>query len=300
MGILAVATGGVGFGEMLQHAAIHGIEDTIPMLPFLFVAYLFIEWTEHYHSSSLQKTLSGGGKWGFIPGAVLGCVPQCGFSAMAANLYASRVITLGTLLSVFLVTSDEAVPLLIAVPQQWPALVMLIVCKIIIGIFAGFILDKILTKYLPADLVGGYTGNLDDCHCHHHEEKDSVWLAAIKHTIRIGLFVLIFNVVFGFFVEWIGEQAISAFLQNQGLWQPFGAALVGLIPNCASSILLTQLYLSGTLGFGAVLAGLCTNAGVGLAVLFRVNKSIKQNLFVVMLLYTISVIAGILVQILGI
>ena len=111
---------------------------------------------------------------------------------------------------------------------------------------------------------------------------------------------MIFNVVFGFFVEWIGEQAISAFLQNQGLWQPFGAALVGLIPNCASSILLTQLYLSGTLGFGAVLAGLCTNAGVGLAVLFRVNKSIKQNLFVVMLLYTISVIAGILVQILGI
>lgn len=286
--------------DHLPHIVEYAFQDTITMLPFLFLAYLLIEWIEHYHSKTIEKGLSGGGKWGFVPAAILGCVPQCGFSAMAANLYSSKVITLGTLLSVFLVTSDEAVPLLLAVPEKWPQLALLLGCKILIGLIAGFVLDFVLKKYLSKSLAGGYTGNLDDCDCHEHVEKDSILVATIKHTLHIILFVFAFNLLFGFFVEGIGEDALSHFLMAEGWWQPFAAGLVGLIPNCASSILLTQLYIAGNLGFGAVIAGLCTNAGVGLAVLFRVNKNWKQNLFITGLLYGIGVLAGMVFHLAGI
>lgn len=288
------------FWQHLPHIIEHAVTDTLTMLPFLFLAYLLIEWIEHYHSKSIEKGLSGGGKWGFVPAAVLGCVPQCGFSAMAANLYASKVITLGTLISVFLVTSDEAIPIFLAVPERWPQLAMLIGCKIIIGLIAGFLLDFVLRRILPKGLVGGYTGNIDDCDCHEHEEKDSVLKAAVKHTLHIAVFILAFNLLFGIVIEIIGETTFSEFLAHSGWWQPFAAGLVGLIPNCASSILLTQLFLAGNLSFGAVLAGLCTNAGIGLAVLFRANKSRKQSLFILGLLYLIGTLFGTVLHLMGI
>lgn len=286
--------------EHLTHIFLHAIEDTLPMIPFLFAAYLLIEWIEHNHGERIEAALQGGGRWGFVPGAVLGCLPQCGFSAMAANLYSSKVITLGTLIAVFLVTSDEAVPLMLAEPDSWPQLAALLGAKIVIGLLAGFFLDVVCKPMLPKSVVGGYTGSARDCDCHEHDEADSILVAAVKHTLHIVLFVFVFNLVMGTLVEWIGEETLAAFLTGVGWLQPFAAGLIGLVPNCAASVLLTQLYLAGSIRFSAVLAGLCTGAGVGLAVLLRSNKSWKQNLFIIGLLYAIGVGCGLVLGAFGI
>ena len=147
--------------------------DTAKMLPFLFLAYLFIEYVETRHGERIEALLAGGGRWGAVPGAVLGCVPQCGFSAIASNFYASRVITLGTLMAVYLAPSDEAIPLLVSMPAYWDKLILLMVIKVVYAVFVGFMLDFVLRKALPRSLRGGYTGHADevDCHEEHSDEE---------------------------------------------------------------------------------------------------------------------------------
>lgn len=271
--------------------------DSLKMLPFLFGAYWVIEWIEQRHSEGIERALARGGRWGFVPGAVLGIVPQCGFSAMAANLYASKVITLGTLLSVFLVTSDEAVPLLIASPEHWRALLGLLGIKLGVGLAAGFLIDFVLKSLLPVSVRGGYAGRGSaEVDCHEHDAQDGILRASLKHTLHIFVFILVFNLAMGFAVELIGQENFSAALQAAGWWQPALAGLIGLIPNCVASVLLTQLFVGGQISFGACVAGLCTSAGVGLAVLVRANPSWKQNLFIVGLLYVLGVSAGMLCQ----
>ena len=199
-----------------------------------------------------------------MPGALLGCVPQCGFSAVASNFYASRVITPGTLLAVFIATSDEAIPLLAAEPSQWTTLVLLIVCKIIFAIVGGTLLDFPLRKVLPHSLYGGYEGHADEVDClEEHEETSSIFLAALR---------------------------------GMAIYQPMLTALVGLVPNCSFSLLLAQLYMEGVITFGSLFAGLTAGAGVGLAVLWRVNPSWKQNLFMTGLLWAVGAAAGMVLQ----
>lgn len=283
--------------NLIFHALEHAFEDSLPMLPFLFLAYLLIEWIERHHGDAIERALAGGGRWGFVPGAVLGCVPQCGFSALAANLYASRVITPGTLLAVFVATSDEALPLLAAAPGVWNTLPVLLGAKVAAGVAAGFLLDVPLRRVLPAGLYGGYAGHADQVDCHeHHEEHSGVFLSALRHTVEILLFILLFNFLLGLLFEWVGEDAITAFLLQMGPLQPMAAALVGLIPNCASSVLLAQLYLQGAISFGSLFAGLCAGAGIGLAVLWRVNPSWKQNLFLTGALWAGGSVCGVLLQ----
>ena len=285
---------------MIVHILIHTLEDSVRMLPFLYLAYLLIEAIERHHGQRIERALAGGGRWGFVPGALLGCVPQCGFSAMASNFYSSRVITLGTLLAVFLSTSDEAVPLLMAVPDQWPRMVLLIVLKVMIGLLAGFLLDFVFRKAVPVSLRGGYTGHADAVDCHeHHEEESSIWVAALTHTLNIFVFILLFSFLIGLVVHSVGEQTVAAFLNSMGPLQPIFAALIGLVPNCAASVLLTQLYLSGSIRFSAAVAGLCSGAGVGLAVLYKTNPSWKQNLFITGLLWAMGAGAGLILQIIG-
>ena len=286
--------------EILIHSVVHSLEDSLPMLPFLYLAYLLIEWLERHHGQKIEQALAGGGRWGFVPGALLGCVPQCGFSAVASNLYASRVITPGTVLAVFLATSDEAVPLLAAAPGAWTALLVVLGLKVVIAIVAGFVLDVPLRRFLPKSLYGGYAGHADEVDCHeHHEEKQSLVWAAAVHTVNIFLWVLALSVVIGLVIEGVGEENFTGFLTGLGLAQPLFAALLGLVPNCASSVLLTQLYLSGAIGFSSVTAGLCANAGVGLLVLFRANPSLKQNLFITGLLWAVGAGCGMLLMLLG-
>lgn len=286
--------------EHITHILIHTLEDSAKMLPFLYVAYLLIEAIERYHGQKIERALANGGRWGFVPGALLGCVPQCGFSAMASNFYSSRVITLGTLMAVFLSTSDEAIPMLMAVPDRWPQMALLIGIKVSIGLLAGFLLDFACRKWVPASLRGGYTGTAETVDCHeHHEEKSSIWWAAFTHTLNIFVFILGFSILIELVVHGIGEEAVADFLNSMGFFQPAFAALIGLIPNCAASVLLTQLYLGGSIGFASVVAGLCSGAGVGLAVLYRTNPSIKQNLFITGLLWALGAAAGLILQMFG-
>ena len=199
---------------------------------------------------------------------------------------------LGTLLAVFLATSDEAVPLLIANPEHWRSLALILGIKLAVALAAGFCIDFVFKRLIPQSVRGGYTGSSSAVDCHEHEERDGILAAALKHTLHIFLFILLFNIALGALVALVGEEAIGAFLAASGPWQPVLAGLVGLIPNCVSSVLITQLYAAGQLSLGGVVAGLCTGAGVGLAVLLRANKNAKQNLFIVALLYGIGVAAG--------
>ena len=286
--------------EIFLHALSHAWGDSVKMLPFLYLAYLLIEWLERHHGARIERALAGGGRRGFVPGAVLGCVPQCGFSAVAANLYASRVITPGTVLAVFIATSDEAIPLMAAEPSQWLSLAGLIVCKTLFGMAGGALLDVPLRRVLPASLYGGYAGHADEVDCHEeHEEHSGIWLAALRHTVEIFLFILLFSLLIGLAFEWIGEDTITAALAGMGVLQPMLTALVGLVPNCATSVLLAQLYMEGAISFGSLFAGLTAGAGVGLAVLWRVNPSWKQNLFMTGLLWALGAAAGMLLQIAG-
>ncbi len=286
--------------EIFLHALSHAWGDSVKMLPFLYLAYLLIEWLERHHGARIEQALAGGGRWGFVPGAALGCVPQCGFSAVASNLYASRVITPGTLLAVFIATSDEAIPLMAAEPSQWSSLAVLIVCKAVFGMVGGALLDVPLRRVLPASLYGGYAGHADEVDCHEkHEEHSGIWLAALRHTVEIFLFILLFSLLIGLAFEWVGEDTITAALAGMGVLQPMLTALVGLVPNCAASVLLAQLYMEGAITFGSLFAGLTAGAGVGLAVLWRVNPSWKQNLFMTGLLWGLGAAAGMLLQIVG-
>ena len=271
--------------------------DSVKMLPFLYLAYLLIEWLERHHGARIEQALAGGGRWGFVPGALLGCVPQCGFSAVASNLYASRVITPGTLLAVFIATSDEAVPLLAAEPSQWTSLVALLLCKAVFGMVGGALLDMPLRHLLPQSLYGGYAGHADEVDCHEeHEEHSGIWLAALRHTLEIFVFILVFSLLIGLAFAGIGEESITTALAGMGVLQPMLTALVGLVPNCAASVLLAQLYMQGAISFGSLFAGLTAGAGVGLAVLWRVNPSWKQNLFMTGLLWAVGAVAGMLLH----
>lgn len=284
--------------ELFVDALRDALTDSVKMLPFLYLAYLLIEWLERHHGARIEKALAGGGRWGFVPGAVLGCVPQCGFSAVASNLYASRVITPGTLLAVFIATSDEAVPLLAAEPSKWTSLVVLLLCKAVFGMVGGALLDVPLRHVLPHSLYGGYSGHADEVDCHEeHEEHSGIWLAALRHTLEIFVFILLFSLLIGLVFSWIGEETITAALAGMGVLQPMLTALVGLVPNCAASVLLAQLYIEGAISFGSLFAGLTAGAGVGLAVLWRVNPSWKQNLFMTGLLWAVGAVAGMILQV---
>ena len=177
---------------MLFDIFLDALIDSVKMLPFLFLAYLLIEYIEHRHSDSIERALAHGGRFGIVPGALLGLVPQCGFSAMAANLYASKVITLGTLMAVFLATSDEAIPLLLASPDRWRSLLALLGIKVIVALVAGFCIDFVVRRILPRDVRGGYEGSgSKDVDCHEHIEDDGIFVAACKHTLHIFLFIFL-------------------------------------------------------------------------------------------------------------
>ena len=282
---------------MLVDILMDTLIDAGKLLPFLFLTYLVMELLEHHAGIGLIDKIAKVDKAGPLWGAAFGIVPQCGFSAVAANLYASRVITPGTLLAVFIATSDEAIPLLAAEPSQWSSLVLLIVCKVIVAIAGGALLDMPLRRVLPRSLYGGYAGNAADVDCHEeHEEHSSIFLAALRHTLEIFAFILVFSFLIGLVFESVGEDVLVSALGSMGIFQPMLTALVGLIPNCAASVLLAQLYVQGAIGFGSLFAGLTSGAGVGLAVLWRVNPSWKQNVFITGLLWAVGAAAGMLLQ----
>lgn len=276
--------------EMLLDALI----DTAKMLPFLFGAYFLLEYIEHKAGHLLSDKLLALGGFAPVGGALISCVPQCGFSVAAANLFSGRLITTGTLIAVFISTSDEALPILIASGQSFLLIMQILLFKVLIGITAGILIDLFIKKRFSSNQASGISHS--DCH-----NTGSIWgvfFAAFKHTLYIALFIFVFLFIINILISFIGTDNLSAFLMTGHFLQPILAALIGLIPNCLPSVLLTQLYISGTLTFGSLMAGLITSAGLGPIFLFRMNKNIKQNIMILLCLYIIGAAIGMLLQIL--
>ena len=275
--------------------------DSIKMLPFLFISYLIIEMIEHKSSNKLRKILSSSGKYGIVVGSCLGLIPQCGFSVTASNLYSGRVITLGTLIAVFLATSDEAIPVLLSHPNNITALIKILLVKFIIAIFFGFLIDLVIKKIMRNKIGDSQEQQVHEhihqvcSHCHCND--GGIIKPTIKHTFSIFLFIMIVSFLLNLCIYLIGEENLSKILMSGTIFQPFIAGIIGLIPNCASSVLLTQLYMSGSISFGAIVAGLATGAGLGIAVLFKTNHNQKENFKIVGMLYLIGVLSGVVIQI---
>ncbi|MBE6473182.1 MAG: hypothetical protein E7Z99_06345 [Coriobacteriaceae bacterium] len=309
--------------------------DTVYLIPFLLVTYLFMEWLEHKTSEKTQAAIRKAGAAGPIVGAALGVVPQCGFSAAASTLYAGRVIGLGTLIAVFLSTSDEMLPIFIAEQVPLNVLLGMLGIKLVIGMVFGIIIDAVLrlARRPQESLRIHELCERDHCDCsddcatckenpalayehhddcsegcdhgsHHHDHShDAGWKSivrsAVKHTLQVTLFVFLVSLAIDVLFEIVGEETIAAALSANELLAVVASAIVGLIPNCAASVAIAQLYVEGVLGFGATMAGLLSAAGVGLLVLLRTNRHAGQNALILLVLVGISILCGFAFQIAG-
>lgn len=265
--------------------------DSFKILPFLFITYFIIEYIGHRSS---HKLVSGLKRYGVAGGALLGSFPQCGFSVAAANLYTNKVISVGTLIAVFISTSDEAIPVIIANSGSINTIMSLIATKVVIALVAGFIADRFFSKILESEAANGDSSNVH--HHHFHDCHGGIFSSTIRHTLHIFIFMVVTIFLMNLVIYLVGEENLSKLLLSDSIMQPAVAALIGFIPNCASSIILTQLYLSGSLSLGSAVAGLSTGAGVGLIVLFKENKNVRENIKIMLYIYVISVIAGSLIQ----
>lgn len=266
--------------------------DTLKTLPFLFGVYILIEFIEHKSSDKLGKALRKMGPFGSVGGALLGSIPQCGFSAAASNLYAGRLITMGTLIAVYISTSDEAVPLILTEPKSAPMLWKLILTKVAIAIVAGIIVDMFIRLWGKTKDEEPFRELCADCDCEHH----GIIHSALHHTIHIIIFIFVINILLGCVMEFAGKQTVEKLMMTDNWVQPLIAGVIGFIPNCGASVVLTKLYISGVVSFGALISGLCTGAGVGLLVLFKTNRNYRQNFTIMGVLYTVATLSGLIIQ----
>ena len=280
--------------EIIQDA----VFDVAKLLPFLFITYIIMEYIEHKMTEKSKKAIQKSGKLGPLFGGIVGIVPQCGFSASATNLYAARVISLGTLISVYLSTSDEMLPILISESVSLEKIIKILAIKVIIGIISGFIIDFILKIFKKEKLNDTKIEDLcehENCDCQH----GGIFKSAIKHTVNILIYIFIITLIINFAVEFIGEDNISNFVGRHAIIGPMIASLLGLVPNCASSVIITNLYLENIINGASMIGGLLTGAGVGLIVLFKMNKNLKENIKIVAIVYGIGAISGIVLQAIG-
>lgn len=284
---------------MILDALLDSLMDGIKLLPFLFLTYLVMEYIEHKTSQKAAQIMKRSGKWGPVLGSALGIVPQCGFSAAASNLYAGRIITVGTLIAVFLSTSDEMLPILVSEQVNPITIIRILLVKAVIGVLAGFIVDLVIRSkkgFKEEELRIEHMCDHQHCHC----GEGKIFKSALNHTLQIFVFILVITFVLNLIIGYAGEEQLAAVISNKPILGPMISGLIGLIPNCASSVVLTQLYLEGVLGAGAMIAGLLSGSGVGLLVLFRVNDDLKENVKITVLIYAVGVVFGILLEVLGV
>ena len=300
-----------GFLHVLEHALI----DTLKIAPILLVVYFLIEFLEYKEFLKLKQSKMLKGRSSPVFGSLFGSLPQCGFSVVSTDLFTKGFISIGALLAVYIATSDEALPIMLSHGDSWLPLLGLIVGKIILGIAIGYLAMWLYPKVFKTKNIHYTIENKEqkhhdehkvhDEHDEHHEEHEHIgccnhdletnkfdWKHPLLHCIKIILFILAINLIFGAIIEWVGEDKLAKFLSKSSVLQPLLAVLIGLIPNCASSVVITELYLLGGLSFGAILAGLCVNAGLGLMVLFKQNKNIKEIAFILPMLIIPSLMAG--------
>lgn len=281
------------FGEFFDEVVIHGFIDTLKLVLFLFLTYLLMEFIEHKAADKAASVMKKAGAIGPVVGGVFGAVPQCGFSAAAANLYTGRVISLGTLVAVFLSTSDEMLPIMIAGNVKISSVLLIILYKCIVGMLVGVIIDLVirLTKKQNVEINIDEICDNDNCHC----ERGIVY-SAIHHTLSVSLFVLIVTVAVNALVFFLGD-GFSHSMTDIPVISHLLSALVGLIPNCASSVALTKLAMSGVISSGAMISGLFSGAGVGLLILFRMNKRTKENIIIAAILVGVGVVFGLIADV---
>lgn len=274
----------------------HSFIDTLKLLPFLFLTYIFMEYLEHRAGNNAERVLKHSGQFGALIGSALGIVPQCGFSSAAAGLYSARVISLGTLIAVFLSTSDEMVPIFISHGASANMLLKALLVKFIVALVAGLFVDIIINivnkkrGITPAVQIDEICKR-DNCHCH-----NDILKSALVHTGKVTLFIFVFTLILNFLVDFVGESNIALLVLNKPVIANILAALVGAIPNCASSIIISELFIDGIISSGAMISGLLINSGVALAILFRTNKPRKNSWLILGMLFAISIAVGILID----
>lgn len=281
--------------DILIEILIEACVDTIKLIPFLFLTYILMEWLEHRTGSRTQAVIRRAGKAGPLFGGVLGMFPQCGFSAAASNLYAGGLITAGTLAAVFLSTSDEMVPIFISEAVPAGTIVKILLTKMALGVISGFLLDFLYHGIMGREIR--YKNIHTLCENEHCKCEEGIFLSAVRHTLRITGFIFLITLVLEGVIEGLGTEALSGLVLDMPVVGELIAGLIGLIPNCASSVVITELYLQQIIGAGPMMAGLLTNAGVGILILCRINrKRVKQNLGIIAYVYLAGVVWGILID----
>ncbi len=307
--------------EHLGHCILHALKDTAPLLPFVFLMYALIELLQS--KADFKKMDNLGGKLGPLVGSATGLIPQCGFSVMAAKLFEQKYITLGTLLAIFMATSDEAFIIMLSSGEGAIWVLPMLLYKVLIGIFVGYGVDiffRIIGKKqvqvaMPEQENGVPKTSKEifmqryleekevetSCSCGRDHSGESAWkkylLYPLLHALKVGAFIFLVNFVLTAIIEWVGEEVFVGFMRQNKFLQPFIAALVGLIPNCASSVVVTESFLSGAITFGTCIAGLCANAGMGFVVLLKNFRKWKRNLALVLFCYGVSVLVGVVMNI---
>ena len=278
----------------MKEVILDTIVDSLKLIPFLLVAFLIIELLEHKLNNKTKNIITKSKKIGPIIGSLLGVIPQCGFSVMATNLYITRIITLGTLISIYLSTSDEMLIIMISEKVEISLILKILLIKIFFGIIYGLIIDKIINKNKKDKETNYELCDEEHCDCNH-----SILLSAIKHTLHITLFIFIITLIINTLFTLLVDNYLSKILLNNSILSPFITSLIGLIPNCAASVILTELYLNSTISLGALIGGLLTSSGSSLLVLIKNNKNKKENLSIILLLYALGVLSGIIIELIS-
>jgi len=278
----------------MKEVILDTIIDSLKLIPFLLVAFLIIELLEHKLNNKTKNIITKSKKIGPIIGSLLGVIPQCGFSVMGTNLYITRIITLGTLISIYLSTSDEMLIIMISEKVEISLILKILLIKIFFGIVYGLIIDKIINKKKKDKETNYELCDEEHCDCNH-----SILLSAIKHTLHITLFIFIITLIINTIFTLLGDNYLSKILLNNSILSPFITSLIGLIPNCAASVILTELYLNSTISLGALIGGLLTSSGSSLLVLIKNNKNQKENLSIILLLYALGVLSGIIIELIS-
>ena len=267
--------------------------DTLKLIPYLFVTFLLLEIIEHKFSKKSEKVLENNKKFGPLIGGLLGGLPQCGFSAIASNLFSSKVITMGTVVAIFLATSDEMLPIMLGEKVDPKLMFGIVGFKVILGIIVGLIVDFIYKNKTEKNHESiHHMCEHDHCDCAH----SNVFVSSLLHTLKTVIFVVVANILIGIAIFYIGEDNISNLLLNHNILGYFISSLIGLIPNCAASIIITEVYLNKLISIGTLIAGLLTGAGLGILLLFKNNKNMKENLTILGIVYFVGVIAGIIID----
>lgn len=272
-------------------ALLDALIDSLKLIPFLFISFLIMEALEHKSLKNAEKVIKKSKILGPLIGGALGAIPQCGFASLATNLYSARAITLGTLIAVYLSTSDEMLPVMLSSKANPSVILKLLLSKLIIGIIYGCIIDFIYNKKVKKENEDYEICEHDHCHC----EKGIIYSATV-HTLKTTLYVFIIVLILNVLIHLVGEDNISKIFLKDNPFAPLLSALFGLIPNCAASVMLTELYIRGAINFASVLAGTMTSAGVSLLVLFRTNKDKKENMRIILLLYLLGALTGFVIN----